>query len=144
MPTNRHYRTKLRRQQIDELNRSLEYELLHGKPLFPFPGSTFDDDDLMLRAWELHRERLLAEWLDAHPGTRPFAWWKFEAVPKHGERRLTTDGEAILPYREAWEKHGILHTRTIPPMQELEIEYLRRHGYLLDGEEERFLAAEDD
>lgn len=139
MPTNRRYRTKQRRQQIDELNQSLECELLHGRPLLPFLGLEFDDDDLMFRAWQLHREQLLPVWIDQRPGTRPFAWWKFEAVPKYGERR-TTDywRRNHEQHREQFLKHGILDTCTIPAMQEDEQEYLQRHGLLTD-EEQRWL-----
>ena len=27
------------------------------------------------RDWRAMRDELLADWIKAHPGTRPFAWW---------------------------------------------------------------------
>src|SRR5215475_12047883 len=29
--------------------------------------------------WQTHREALLSWWVDHYPGTRPWAWWAFEA-----------------------------------------------------------------
>jgi hypothetical protein len=35
--------------------------------------------DAMRKAWEELRHELLPEWIREHPGTRPYAWWKFDA-----------------------------------------------------------------
>lgn len=29
--------------------------------------------------WDAARDDLLVEWIDAHPGTRPWGWWRFDA-----------------------------------------------------------------
>lgn len=43
--------------------------------------------------WQRYRGELLAEWIAEHPGTRPFAWWQFDAV----SRRETIDG-SVHPF----------------------------------------------
>lgn len=35
-------------------------------------------------AWEKHREIVLPRWIEKHPGTRPVAWWRFEAPAHEG------------------------------------------------------------
>lgn len=29
--------------------------------------------------WEEHCGRILTEWIEAHPGTRPAMWWRYDA-----------------------------------------------------------------
>lgn len=146
MPTNRRYRTKQRQQQIDELNGSLEYDLLHGSPFFSLPGCEFEDLDLMCKAWRLHRDELRTKWTATEPpGTRCFAEWCFELVPKYGERRTTKYwNEHHEEFRDQHLKHGILHTHTIPAMQEPEHEYLRRHEIINDAEYQAAVEHEDE
>lgn len=66
--------------------------LLHGVALCP--GSGFrtygheSDYEAMRVAWGILRDQLLTAWIAEHPGCRPFAWWKFDAV----ERRQRTNG----------------------------------------------------
>jgi hypothetical protein len=78
----------------------------------------------------MHRARLLPQWIAENPGTRPFAWWRFVGVPKFGERPIVPDAEMTEADLDAWRLHGILHTSTIPPLQEDETAFLRRHGVL--------------
>jgi hypothetical protein len=33
----------------------------------------------MLADWQRHKEKILSTWIVEHPGTRPFAWWQFDA-----------------------------------------------------------------
>src|SRR5512134_1805319 len=40
--------------------------------------------------WEAVREAVLAEWIELHPGTRPWAWWVYDAPAWSG------------PIPEAW------------------------------------------
>lgn len=35
--------------------------------------------------WRDLRDELLAEWTVAHPGTRPFGWWRYDAPEPLGE-----------------------------------------------------------
>lgn len=47
----------------------------------------------MRQDWETHREEMLAKWIAEHPGSRPFAWWLFDAPT----RRETSDG-SVHPF----------------------------------------------
>jgi len=52
-------------------------------------GTAFDDDMEALQvAWEQLREGFMEVWKAEFAGTRPHAWWKFDAP----ERRLRIDG----------------------------------------------------
>ncbi|MFA9477109.1 hypothetical protein ACERK3_02260 [Phycisphaerales bacterium AB-hyl4] len=48
----------------------------------------FPCDTERRRAWEVLRDDLLPEWIADHPGTRPWAWWRYDAP----ERRQRVDG----------------------------------------------------
>ena len=49
-------------------------------------GDDFDADAAKV-AWELLRDTLLPRWIKERPGTRPAAWWLFDAPdPKRRER----------------------------------------------------------
>jgi hypothetical protein len=51
------------------------------------------DEGGMRAAWNELRDQLMPQWIAEHPGTRPYAWWKFD-LP---ERRRRTDG-VIHPF----------------------------------------------
>ncbi|WP_033336892.1 hypothetical protein [Thioalkalivibrio thiocyanodenitrificans] len=100
MPTNR---TRQRRGgALDDWCRS---ELLNGPCLLAGLGyhtylpETVCDDDRMRLDWQRHRDVLLPEWIKANPGTRPYAWWKFDAP----EPRPEAEAE-----REYLARHGLL------------------------------------
>ena len=38
------------------------------------------DEEYLRRTWSEHRAALLASWVEKHPGTRPQAWWLYDAV----------------------------------------------------------------
>ena len=50
----------------------------------------FCSDDLMRQAWGDLGDEILEAWIVEHPGTRPAAWWAFDAPG----RRERTDGRA--------------------------------------------------
>src|SRR5262245_3435777 len=53
--------------------------------------------------WATHRTELLAEWMRTQPaGTRPWAWWEYEAPDDQGD---TETDAAFL------ERHGFLEAR---------------------------------
>ena len=65
-------------------------QLLTGQDFF---GNAFGkgdrcDREAMRAAWEELRDKLLADWISEKPGTRPYAWWCFDAP----ERRRRIDG----------------------------------------------------
>jgi hypothetical protein len=132
MPTNRRKRLAPRQKLIDSLDEDQIRDLLYGEGWF----EGFTDATAMKRAWELHREVLREAWSkDNPPGTRCFAEWCFEIVPKHGERRTTEHFPEHL--RGKLLRHGILHTRTWPAFQENEGEYLQRHNLLTQQEKRK-------
>lgn len=111
------------------------------------------------RLWEIHRERLVALHIaeEAGPGSRPWAWWKFDA-PEPMRRRI--DGKPHPfdnPEREAWVRKwhpdadrgdhwggpyalrfGLPSIYCVPDdwevRHESEADYLERHGLLTDDE----------
>jgi hypothetical protein len=128
MPTNRQYRRQQRRQRYIGLTPDLKRALLHGRAFVQQPTI-----EILRQAWQQHGDDLRAEWISQHPGTRPFAEWLFDLIPRYGERRIV-DPRFRPEYRQAWLRYGILHTHTFPPNQEPEIDYLRRHQLLTDRE----------
>jgi hypothetical protein len=60
-------------------------ELLHGFCFFSGEGF-HSDEEAKRQAWEASRAELLREWIGRHPGTRPWAWWAYDA-PEGGRRR---------------------------------------------------------
>lgn len=129
MPTNRRRRSVGRRVDVRALTSELLLSLLAGKGFF---GSESDED--VRAAWEEHGEWILEAWIENYPGTRPFAWWMCEAK---GERLTTPHfDQHCEPHRANWLVRGVLHTHTLPPLQESEEEYLRREGLLTPEEAE--------
>lgn len=108
----------------NELTKDQRRELETGMSYFrPFGN----DIEAFRDAWETHRDDIRSEFIEQHPGRRPFGEWLFELIPQFGERRIIRENTIE---REAWTQWGILHTNTIPPIQEPEHEYLSRHGLL--------------
>lgn len=93
MPTNRRYRRKARARQIHDLPVGLEWELTTGVGMV----IRFASIEEMRAAWKIHRKRIMSEWLKANPGTRPFACWFFEIVPKYGERKIIDPNFRVHP-----------------------------------------------
>ena len=67
------------------------YQLLTGHDFF---GDAFGDKsfrggrvntEAMQAAWEKFSEPILAAWVREYPGTRPFAWWEFDAPEPQGD-----------------------------------------------------------
>src|SRR4051794_23886652 len=72
------------------------YQLQTGFDLFGLAfgneGSYGDafDDAAAREAWEIMRDKIMAEWIREQPGTRPWAWWRFDAPAP--ARRECVDG----------------------------------------------------
>ncbi|MCX7428868.1 MAG: hypothetical protein NTW96_24985 [Planctomycetia bacterium] len=139
------------RQDLLTLNSSQEAVLRYGRPFFHTGGGSFASIEDLAAAWEIHGERILAEWKDSHEaGTRPFAMWAVELVPNYGPRTTTPRFEELLhQYPRVygsggdWHHFGILHTNTTPAFQESEAEYLERHSLLSFDERDELRARED-
>ena len=94
-----------------------------------FLGEAFGSDRAALReAWDDSREWYLARWVQEHPGTRPWAWWRFDAT----EPRRRYDGAMIPP------KEGRLFGGTVESFRDALYEkqrhYLDRIGELTESE----------
>lgn len=127
--TRAYRRDMSRRLDLTDLTRDQRMILERGDCYFDsLPIETLQD------LWEQHREGLRSEWIEARPGSRPFAEWLVDLIPQHGERRLTRFATGLD--RQHWLRFGILHTDLTPPAQESEASYLDRHGLLSDQERE--------
>lgn len=119
------------------------------------PFTEFLSDAHWRALWDECGERITREWAERHPGSRPFHWWKFSAPHFAGppgyegreswlwlESRLQIGGKLVEcdgganANRKAipdWDEDEPEY-RADPPVFEVEMEYLKRHGLLLAGE----------
>ncbi len=123
--------------------------LLDGLDLFdPFKG----DDDAKRQAWESLRADLLEDWIREHPGTRPWAFWKFEAPELrrriNGLHPFDNLARTVFCERVGYRPEIYLQTHFGTPsslffqdgcddfeaVYESERAYLDRLGLLIDGE----------
>jgi hypothetical protein len=70
------------------MDRAACEHVLHGLRTGHFYIVDRPADDELLALWKANRTAILADWIQRHPGTRPWAWWNFEAR----ERRRRIDG----------------------------------------------------
>lgn len=143
MPTNRRYRTRVHRQTIDPAH----WAILTDAPLpadaNPFFVMDRNYDPVMRPLWEAHSAAILADWIAAHPGTRPSCWWRYEA-PRAGSsieprRLLRGEGKPLHEVRNVAPSYtyGIpvwCGDPANPPLFETQHAYLKRHGLLIPGE----------
>lgn len=95
------------------------YKLIHGG--FGLAHDPFENEEEEKKAWVQNRDRLLAEYIKEHPGSRPAAFWKFDCA-----KDLRVVGESSWP-----DSKGVWHTK-----KEFEsgFEFLKRKGLLRPGE----------
>jgi len=96
-------------------------------------------DNERRRLWEQVRDQLVAEFIEAHPGCRPWAWWRFDAPPER--RRRIRPADAMTPANFDWalakgcglpsEHHSVV---IVDADFETQAEYLRRHNLLTSAE----------
>jgi hypothetical protein len=51
------------------------------------------------KLWAAYGEEVLADWVEAHPGTRPAPWWRFSALaprPKNESEAVYLDRHGLL------------------------------------------------
>lgn len=53
--------------------------------------------------WQHNRERLLADWIRAKPGTRPWAWWKLD-MPAGTRREIRVGARLCHPHDDPQRK----------------------------------------
>ena len=117
----------------------------------------FATDQEIRSGWDQMRDEILADWAKKRPGTRPRAWWRFDA--KEMRQRLGGTGQAafeVLAHVEAYHlgiptswvepRHADLYGPDFagvpidpedPPLYESQGTYLKRLGLLLPGERKR-------
>jgi hypothetical protein len=122
---------------LDERERAKQLDPAGGWWFFCYRGGE-------QKAWGELREQILGEWIAKHPGTRPRAFWVYDAPrsasdPDEPEQRRQVGGAGRpacagsgfgLPL--GWEDFDASN----PPVFESEASYLERHG-LLSAEEKR-------
>jgi hypothetical protein len=110
-------------------------------------------DDAEIRAlWDAEKDDIIAEWAQAHPGTRPSCWWRFETheprkrlggrgTPCHSRLSHVAEYQFGIPasFVSDWwinvrhvdvERFG----RDDPPTFESQAAYLKRHHLFQRGE----------
>jgi len=113
------------------------------------PRGRFSPTDATM-LWTQHGARAVKRFADAHPGRRPYMWWRADS-PNEPRRMVGGSGEA-LPicanpriYCECGTAREWIHIDlTDPPKFEVQAIYLARHGLLLDGEVERLTLADQE
>lgn len=126
MPTNRTRRIQPRRVEVGTSERT-RHHLLFGHDFDIFDGPDLDADGLAA-AWEELHEELLAAHIAEHPGTRPWAWWAFDAP--ESRRFLGDEPEDLSPFG-VW--YGMASSWGCA-FYETEADYLDRLGLLTDAE----------
>lgn len=116
---------------LAELDPMLRWDLESGRSLEQF--ATPED---LANVWDSLGDELLAEWITANPGTRPWAWW----VCEHGQERPVTGSwatPAVVAKHRAESRFGFLHSDIWSGRETLQMpewEYLHRAGLLTDDE----------
>jgi hypothetical protein len=95
-----------RRRHQGPLTSDERWELLIGPPVSRARPHGFRSEADRRRAWEEHREELIAEARQMRPGNRPWAWWHYEAgreehlapYPLHFEGTMEEKREAVGAY----------------------------------------------
>ncbi len=116
------------------------------------------DPDPVQAEWRSVRSQVLRSWIATHPGTRPYAWWCYEApeprrrvggtgTPKHEVMKYVpalvfgipkywvTQDDVGLP--GIFGLRGVPFDITDPPRYESQASYLQRHGLLTGQEQEK-------
>jgi hypothetical protein len=89
-------------------------------------------------AWGRHRGELLPGWIAEHPGTRPAAWWLYDAP--EARRQVAGPPAEFAEAAERWRCDGLpwlLEEPAEGARFESGAAYLRRLGLLERGEAER-------
>jgi hypothetical protein len=168
MPTNRRFRKSQSRGRVteaqwayllDDRERSKQLDAWEEFML----GAPHDNYAALRLLWNAYREQILEVWIREFPGTRPSAWWKFDAPRialgtwpgcfwdgKLPEPRLKLSGSgipswdagwAILPHFELGIATSWVHVLgDDPPVFESQASYLKRTG-LLTASEQKSLPA---
>ena len=132
MPTNRRQRRYERRPPAEYSERTIE-KLLSGHDWYPmFDGPDLDDDELR-KVWRQLRPELLDRHIKKKPGTRPWAWWRWESTEP---REQVSDGPEPIGPPDWFGKPSRYLGQPPENMFESEQAYLERLDLLTDDERE--------
>jgi hypothetical protein len=130
---------RVRRKQrfrFDAIDINLRRDIEHGMPFIGDAGFPAKQD--MAGAWEIVRDEVLRQFIQEHPGRRPFAWWLFD---HRIERPVVADwaDDEFVERRRQESRFGFLNTRIqsgpgMTELQEPEHLYLARHNLLTEDE----------
>ena len=132
---------KIRRRRTNKYNEWHLHQLATGH--FYVVGISFDDDmEAMKEAWGQLRERIMEVWRVEYAGTRPHAWWQFDA-PEHRQRVDGNPHPFDQPEREDtrlyFGKPQMMFGKDdFMAEYEGELEYLLRLGLIEPDEVKRF------
>jgi hypothetical protein len=126
-----------RRGLVGELTERQREILLSGNDWFDGPlGPAFEDDGAIRQAWEEHGSELLEQHIATSPGTRPYAWWRYDS--NGGSRKqLGGVGTPLTGhglYLGMPDKYGMDYDCSNAPKVESECSYLKRHNLLTEVE----------
>lgn len=127
------------------------------------------DRSAVRRAWKSVREELLTEYIQEHPGRRPWAFWKFD-LSEPRRRRTGGTGDLVPAYNcganvdfgifrkcsfvddaliSAWRRINCLGEKKLIPIDENDLPtyesqaaFLKRYSLFLPGEESRLTPAD--
>lgn len=128
-------RTKRRGPRSGELDARSKEKLTTGHDWWVLDGPDRTEAELR-EIWLNHRDDLLREWIAAKPGTRPWAWWAFDA-PREFRRRVAGDGTPVPGCSNYFGQPSLIEgDYSIGSRTEYEPErdYLKRHGLLTKAE----------
>ncbi len=156
MPTNREKRTRKRRAPVETWKKT--YMLTGEFDDVDVLDQLYWNDALIRETWKQCRDALLDAWIIKHPGTRPYAWWLYDAP---GTRlrvggKGTASGHALaaddthcrgiprywltqedIDFYQNFDDtpfNYVAYDEGDPPTYESEPAYLDRLGLLADGE----------
>lgn len=92
------------------------------------------DEDIRAR-WGAVRDEFVAAWVTDNPGSRPFAWWKYDGPGPR--RRVSGSGTETVVVHAFGEPSFYDVDPVDPPAIESEAAFLDRHGLFLPGERRR-------
>src|SRR5262245_18508338 len=113
----------------------------------------FLPSDMRDGLWSEFGDQVLEEWIEAEPGTRPWAWWKWTAP---GPRRVIRDDHLLATingpgawgwrWREYYGRPALRQVRPVGyvglPLVESEASFLDRNGFLTADERARLTPAD--
>jgi hypothetical protein len=98
----------VRRRRQGPLTSAQRDALRLGWPPVGNQRSAFRDEAARRRAWEEHREELIAEGKRRRPGSRPWAWWHYEAGREQHLTSYPLDFEGTIEeHRDAIDEYEI-------------------------------------